>query len=82
MGKMSISFRTHDHQKMSLLPKSLDQGSRPIKMGTTRPLFVYFRPFLNTITNTVQNLTLKSKLKWRAWNSNPGRQDGRHRRMC
>ena len=24
------------------------------------PLFVYFRPFLNTKTNIVQNLTIKS----------------------
>ena len=29
-------------------------------MGQTLPLFVYFRPFLNTMTNTVQNLTIKS----------------------
>ena len=29
-------------------------------MGQTRPLFVYFRPFLNTMTNTTQNLTIKS----------------------
>ena len=28
-------------------------------MGQTRPLFVYFRPFPNTMTNTVQNLTIK-----------------------
>ena len=29
-------------------------------MGQTLPLFVYFRPFLNTMTNTVQNFTIKS----------------------
>ena len=29
-------------------------------MGQTRPLFIYFRPFLNTMTNVVQNLTIKS----------------------
>ena len=29
-------------------------------MGQTRPLFVYFRPFLNTMTNTIKNLTIKS----------------------
>ena len=29
-------------------------------MGLTRPIFVYFRPFLNTMTNTVQSLTIKS----------------------
>ena len=27
----------------------------------TRPLFVYFRPFLNTMTNIVQNLTIIGK---------------------
>ena len=29
-------------------------------MGQTRPLFVYFRPFLNTMTNIAQHLTIKS----------------------
>ena len=29
-------------------------------MCQTRPLFVYFRSFLNTMTNIVQHLTLKS----------------------
>ena len=29
-------------------------------MGQIRPLFVYFRPFLNTMTNIVQHLTIKS----------------------
>ena len=29
-------------------------------MVQTRPLFDYLRPFLNTMTNTVQNLTIKS----------------------
>ena len=43
-------------------------------MGQTRPLFVYFRPFLNTIAN---NLIIKK----RRWHSNPGRQDGRRRRI-
>ena len=28
-------------------------------MGQTRPLFVYFRPFLNAMTNIVQNLAYK-----------------------
>ena len=27
-------------------------------MDRNRPLFVYFRPFLNTMTNTVENLTI------------------------
>ena len=45
MGKMSISFRTHDHQKMSLLPKSLDQGSRPIKNGHNPASFCLFSSF-------------------------------------
>ena len=31
-------------------------------MGQARqPLFVYFRPFLSTMTNVVQNLTVKGK---------------------
>ena len=33
-------------------------------MGQTRPLFVYFRPFLNTMTNILQNLTITEKLRW------------------
>ena len=31
-------------------------------MGKTRPLFVYFRSFLNTMTIVVQNLTAKAKM--------------------
>ena len=31
--------------------------------------FLNFRPFLNAMTNTVQNLTIK---RWYAWDSNPG----------
>ena len=30
-----------------------------LKMGQTRPLFVYFRPLLNSMTNTVQNLIME-----------------------
>ena len=30
-------------------------------MGQDQPLFVYFRPFLNTRTNIVQNLTINGK---------------------
>ena len=30
-------------------------------MGHTRPLYVYFRPFLNTMTNIVQKFTVKSE---------------------
>ena len=30
------------------------------KMGQTRPLLIYFRPFLNTIIKTVQYLTINS----------------------
>ena len=48
-------------------------------MGQTQPLFVYFRPFLNTMTNTAQKLTTKSVPRWCAWDSNPGQQDGRRR---
>ena len=42
-------------------------------MGQTRPLFLYFRHFLNPMTNTVQNLTLKSVdgvLGTRTWGGN------------
>ena len=31
-----------------------------LNMGQTRPLFVYFCLFLNTITNIIQNLTIKA----------------------
>ena len=30
------------------------------KVGLTRPIFVYFRPLINTMTNIVNNLTIKS----------------------
>ena len=30
-------------------------------MGQTRPVFVYFRPFHNAITNIAQNLTINDK---------------------
>ena len=30
-------------------------------MGQTWPLFVYFRPFLNTTTNIAQNCTINGK---------------------
>ena len=41
-------------------------------MGQSRPLFVYFRYFLETIS-------LIQKRRWSAWESNPGPQDGRRR---
>ena len=44
-------------------------------MGQSRPLFVYFRPFLVTIS-TIQF----EKLRWCAWDSNLWPKDGRHRR--
>ena len=28
-------------------------------MDQTRPLFIYFRPFLNTMTNMAHNMTTK-----------------------
>ena len=40
--------------------------------------FVYFRPFLNTMTIIVQNLTILKHI-WCAWDSNPGPQDCRRR---
>ena len=46
-----------------------------LKIGQSRPLFIYFRPFL---------ITIKYRLKKRrccTWGSNPGLQDGKHRRI-
>ena len=45
-------------------------------MSQSRPLFVYFRHFLDTISK----IQIDKKLKWCAWDSNPGPQDGRLRR--
>ena len=39
-------------------------------MGQTRPLFVYFRPFLNTMTIVVQNWTTISCLGFELGTSN------------
>ena len=47
-------------------------------MDKIRPLFDYFRSF--HMTNIAQILQMK-KHRWRAWDSNPGRQDGRHRQI-
>ena len=47
-----------------------------IKMGQSRPLFVYFRHFLDTISI----IQIEKKRRWCAWDSNPGQQDGRRRR--
>ena len=51
-------------------------------MVQTRPLFVYFRPCLNTMTILVQKLTIPKwkKHSWCARDSNPGPQDGRRGR--
>ena len=39
----------------------MEREKKPfLNMDQTRPLFVYFRPFLNTMTTIVQNLTLKA----------------------
>ena len=43
--------------------------------------FVYFRPFLNTMTIIVQNLTVMEEAKIMCLGSNPGPQDGGHRRI-
>ena len=51
-------------------------------MVQTRPLFVYFRPFLNTMTNIGNTIDYKwKKQRWCAWDPNPGLQDGRFRRI-
>ena len=55
--------------------------SKKLSLGQAWPLFVYFHPLLNTMTN-IGSTKIKFKLKrhrWRAWNSNPGPQDGRRR---
>ena len=43
-------------------------------MGQFRPLFVYFRSFLVTIS-----IQIEKKHRWYAWDSNLGPQDGRRR---
>ena len=52
------------------------------KMGQTRHLFVYFYSFLKTNRYST-NLTLMIMImrRWYAWDSNPGQQDGRRRRI-
>ena len=45
-------------------------------MGQSRPLSVYFRYFLITISI----IQIEKKHRWCAWDLNPGPQDGRHRR--
>ena len=40
-------------------------------MGQTRPLSVYFGPFLNTMTKNSSKFYYK-KRRWCAWDSNPG----------
>ena len=40
-----------------------------LKMDQSRPLFVYFRSFLVTISTQ-----LEKKHRWCAWDSNPGRR--------
>ena len=47
-------------------------------MDQSRPLFVYFRSFHIPIQMT--NINWK-KHRWCAWDSNPGQQDGRRRRI-
>ena len=71
---------THTHTEYE---SSASKDILFLKMGQIRPLFVYFRPFLNTITNIAQNLaTCKwNKCRWCAWDLTPGLQDGRRRRI-
>ena len=44
-------------------------------MGQSRPLFVYFRSFLITIS-----IQIEKKHRWCAWDLSLGPQDGSHRR--
>ena len=46
-----------------------------LKMGQSRPLFVYFRLF------TLHNLINWWKRRWCAWDSNPRWLDGSHRQI-
>ena len=46
------------------------------KMCQTRPLFVYFHPFLSSMTNIIQKLTIMEKRRWCAWDANLGPHDG------
>ena len=50
-------------------------------MGKTRPLFVYFRPFLNTNIPWKKIDYKWKKHRWCGWDSNPGPYDGRRRRI-
>ena len=50
------------------------------KISQNRPFYVYFRPFLNTKTNIVQNLTIKS-VDGVLGTRIPGWQNGRCRRI-
>ena len=53
-------------------------------MAETRPLFVYFRSFLNAVSiaySIMIDLEYKKRIGVSAWYSNPGVQDGRCRRI-
>ena len=74
-------IRTHDLLNTSCLPWPLDQGGPALimlfffkKMGQSR-LFCFFSFFSCYNFNTNWK-----KLRWCAWDSNPGPQDGRRRR--
>ena len=51
-GRQTESLHQRESQESS-------HGAFFEKMSQTRPLFVHFCPFLNTMTNIVQNLTIK-----------------------
>ena len=78
------------HQKeITFIPSQVDNRFQPLfffkKMGQTRPLFVYFRYFHDAKTNIASTMRMCDykwkKRGWCAWDSNPGRQVGRRRRI-
>ena len=75
------STRRHpdwDQSKSELSQKLHNKSAKIVfwlKIGQTKPLYVYFRPFLKTLTSIVQNLAIKARCDW---DSNSGPQHGRH----
>ena len=49
------------------------------KMGQTRPLMIYFRLFLNSLTLMLHKTINGKKSRFCSWDSNPGPHGGRCR---
>ena len=71
----------HKSDKLPNLVTLTDIDTCGISFKHCTPLFAYFRIFLNTMTNMVQNLPINGKVKMAAWDSDPGPQDDRQRRI-